>query len=177
MICPVPHEQLVRHWLHDLADDEADAIDEHVFGCAACFHASAQVAAMAQALATVIPPVPLDRDLELAEARGLRLLRTDLQPGVPVEVWFRAGIDLLVHRLVGDLEDVEQVSVAVVLADGAPLVTFADVPFEPSAGVVLLACQRHFVAAFPPDVDVVVHRWHRTGHETEARYTILHRVD
>jgi hypothetical protein len=176
MTCPIPHEMLVRYWARDASDEETDAIEEHVFGCPVCFEASSRVAALSRGIAEAIPPVAIGRDIALAEARGVRHATNDFRPGVAKEAWLRAGTDLLVHRLLGDLEDVERVSVDIVLPDGSPLVSFGDVPFEPAAGAVLIACQRHFVARFPPDVDFVVRRVHPAGRESVDTYTVLHRI-
>jgi hypothetical protein len=78
--------------------------------------------------------------------------------------------------LLVDLEDVERVSVDIVLPDGSTLFSFGDVPFEPSAGAVLIACQRHFVERFPPDIDVVMRRTYRSGRESVENYSVLHRI-
>ena len=176
MTCPIPHEMLVRYWAGDVSEDEAAAVDEHVLGCATCFEASSRVAALRQAIAEVVPPVALGRDLALAEARGVRQVANDIRPGVATEAWLRAGTDLLVHRLLSDLGDVEKVSVDLLLPGGTRLLSFDDVPFEPSAGAVLVACQRHFVEQFPPDVDIVVRRIRRAGPESVDTYRVLHRV-
>ncbi|HTQ06780.1 MAG TPA: zf-HC2 domain-containing protein [Polyangiaceae bacterium] len=176
MNCPIPHELLVRYWARDLPEAEVDAIDEHLFGCDACFEASSRVAALARALTDVIPPIAIDRDLELAQGRGLRQASNDFLPGVPKEAWLRPGTDLLVHRLRLELEDVERVSVDVLLPNGTALLSFADAPFDRSSGAVLIACRRHFVEQFPPDVDFVVHCQDRSGHESVTKYTVLHRV-
>lgn len=176
MICPIPHEMLVRYWAGDVSDEETDAVDEHVFGCAACFEASSRVAGLARAMAAAIPPVALARDIAFASAQGVHHATNDVRPGVATETWLPGGTQLLVHRLLGDLEDVENISVDIVSLDGSPLLSFGDVPFEPSAGAVLIACQRHFVERLPPDVDIVVRRKHRTGRESVDTYTVLHRV-
>lgn len=176
MNCPIPHERLVRYWVRDLSDEEVAVIDEHLLGCSVCFEASSRLAAFAQALSDVIPPIAIGRDLVLAEARGIRQASNDFRPGAPKEAWLRPGTDLLVHRLLGELDDVEQVSVEIALPNGTPLLAFADVPFDRSAGALLIACRRHFVEQFPPDVDFVVRRRHRTGRESVAKYTVLHRV-
>ena len=176
MNCPIPLEMLVRYWACDLSDDETYAIDEHVFGCSACFEASSRVAALSRALTEVIPPVATARDIELAAQRGMRHASNDFSPGVPKEAWLHPGTDLLVHRLLGELEDVEQVSIELVLPDGRPLMRFDDVPFDLAGGAILIACQRHFVERFPPDVGIVVHRSHRDGRETADKYVVLHRI-
>jgi len=177
--CPVPHELLVRYWAGDVTNDELDAIEEHVLGCAVCCEASAQVAAIARTLAEVIPPIAVGRDLARAEARGVRQVTNDFQPGVPREAWLHPDTDLLVHRLLGDLGDVASVSLEVRQPNGEPMVSFDDVPFDPAEGAVLVACQRHFVESFGRvslDVDVVVRCKLRRGGEREDTYTVHHRI-
>jgi len=166
MKCPIPDEVIFGYWAGDVSDAEAEAIEERVFGCEACLEASSRVGALARAIAETIPPVAIARDIVHAEARGVRQVTHDIRPGVATETWLRAGTDLLVHRLLADLEDVERISVDIVLPGGSRLLSFSDVPFEPTAGAVLVACQRHFVERFPPDIDVVVRRTHRAGRES-----------
>ena len=80
------------------------------------------------------------------------------------------------YRLLGDLEDMERISVDIVPPDGSRLLSYGDVPFEPSARAVLIACQRHFIERFPPDIDIVVRRTDRAGRESVDTYTVLHRI-
>jgi len=179
MICPIPHEMLVRYWAGDVADDELDAIEEHVLGCAGCFDASAKVAAIARTLAEVIPPIVVGRDLAQVDARGVRRVSNDFRPGIPGEAWFHPGTDLLVHRLLGELDDVTSVSVEIQQPNGQPMLSFNNVPFDPAEGAVLVACQRHFVESFGQislDVDVVVRRTLRGGGESTDTYTVYHRI-
>jgi hypothetical protein len=177
--CPIAHELLVRYWARDVSDDEAAAIEEHVFACGACFDASSRVAALARTLAEVIPPVAIGVDLAHAEARGIRRATNDFRPGVPKEAWLHPGTDLLVHRLLGEFGDVAKVAVDFVLPDGKPFLSFGDVPFEPSDGAVVIACQRHFVERFQHlsmDVSILVRRTHRDGRESADTYVVLHRL-
>jgi hypothetical protein len=179
MICPISQECLVDCWAHDLSAAELDEVEEHLFGCAACFQASSRIAAFARALASVIPPIATGHDLALATARGVRHVENDFLPGVANEAWLHPGTDLLIHRLIGDLTDVEKISVAITLPDGKPIFFFPDAPFDPSAGVVLIACQREFVLGFADitdDIGVIVTRVHRGGRETVDRYEVHHRI-
>jgi len=179
MNCPIPHELLVRYWAGDATDEEIDAVDEHLFGCATCFEASSRVAALAQGLSEAIPPVVVGRDIALAEARGVHKAVNDFQPGVPHEAWLHEGTDLLVHRLVGDFHDAEKVAVDIRLPDGSRLLSFAEVPFDPAEGAVSIACQRHFIEGFGKismDIDVVVHRTLRGGGEASDTYSVQHRI-
>lgn len=179
MSCPIPHELLVRYWADDLEPGELDAVEEHLFGCADCSAASARVAALARGIAELIPPVVVGADIARAEERGVHTATNEFRPGIAKEAWLNPGTDLLLHRLLGDLEDVDKVSVEILLPDGSPLVSFADVPFEPDQGAVIIACQRHFVMEFSQlsnDIDVVVRRQLRDGGERRDTYSVLHRI-
>lgn len=176
MTCPVPHERLVRYWTGDAPEDEIEAIDVHLLGCATCAAASSKIAALKHAFASVIPPFATDHDVARAEARGVRSATNDFRPSEEAEAWLHPGTDLLVHRLLGDLTDVEKVAVDFVAQDGTPILSFADVRFDRAAGALLVACQRHFVERFPPDVEVRVRRTHRGGASSADVYKIRHRV-
>ncbi len=59
------------------------------------------------------------------------------------------------------------------------MVSFDNVPFDPEAGAVLVACQREFVEMFGRvslDIDVVVRRTLKGGAESEQIYTVNHRI-
>lgn len=167
---------LVRYWARDLSDADVDAVEAHVFDCMFCYTASARIAATTAALTQALPPIALPADIERASARGLVHATNEFSPDVPTEAWLHRGTDFLVHRLLGDLSDVEKVSVELALPGGPTILTFPDARFDGSAGAVLIACQRHFVERFPPNVEAVVRRTHRDGHESTSRYVLLHRV-
>jgi hypothetical protein len=177
MICPIPDDTLVDYWAGDLDPAEADAVDEHLLGCARCTEASARIAAVAQGVATVVPPFVVEADLAAARARGTKLVLNAFHPGQEGEAQFSPGAELLVHRLLTDLSKTASVSVEIETFAGEPLVTFSDVPFDRSDDGLLVACRRHFMEAFPLETQFVVRRTAESGEETVERYRIEHRLD
>jgi anti-sigma factor RsiW len=172
---PIAWATLVDYWAGDLDDAATAAVDEHLFGCAACTTASARVAAVALAVRDTIPMVVLQDQVERLRARGTRIRENTFAPGDRREVQFAADADLLIHRLGGlDLTGAERVDLRITAESTGALISEIDgVPFDPAEGTVLVACQRHF-AVFPADTVMSVSiRGTGVGPRT-ATYTILH---
>ena len=172
---PIDEQALVDYWAGDLAPAEVDAIDEHLMGCATCTASSARIAAISAALREQVPMVLRASDLVRLAARGMRIVENSFSPGDRREVEFPSNADLLVHRLVGlDLTHASRVSFSMTVESTAQVLgTDPDVGFDPGAGAVLVACQRHY-AIMPPDTvaDISVHA--HDGSRRDYRYTILH---
>lgn len=181
MSCPIDHETLVRYWAHDLSDDEVDALDEHLFSCAACSAASARVAALARGLAEAIPTVALGRDVERLRAAGVATLVNEVHPGETKVARFPPDPTVIVQRLVCDLLGARRVSIDLQTLDGRSLLRFDDAPFDPTQGAVLVTCQRHLLEFGEfrdnPDLNIVVQREDATGQRHVDTYGIQHRFD
>jgi len=177
--CPIPHPALVQYWAHDLSDEETQALEEHLFSCDDCFEAAGKIAALATGLRDALPPVALEADLERARAQGVVMDSNDFHAGDTKEAWMRRGINVLIHRLVLDERQVpERVSVEFETLDGTPLFAYPDAPVDPKSGVVLIACQRHFIALTPElDMRITVRGKTETGSQTSSSYTVLHRFE
>lgn len=141
---PVPFEQLVALWSGDLAADDADPIEAHLFACDRCAAASEQLGLLVAQLRELIPPVISHAHRDRLAARGTRLRHTDVEGGRDAEAVFGHDIDLLIHVLKAELTDAERIDLDVLDASGAPRLQFLDVPFDRTRGEVLIACQRHF---------------------------------
>lgn len=161
--------QLIELFCGDAADE--DTVDAHVFDCDACAVAYARLGELCASLRSMIPPVVSHAHLDRMIARGTKLLETPVQAGVPVEVTFSPGLDLLVHRLTGDFADASRIDLAVVGPNGEPGILLEHVPF--SASEVLIACQRHYRDLFPGDPTFVLTV---TAGETmrNASYLVVH---
>lgn len=172
---PVSWEALVDYWSRDLPAAEQEAIENHLFGCAACCAASAGVAAITEALRSEIPPLLTREALAVLRAGGLRIVENRMAPGERKQVPFPATADLLLHRLGGlDLSRASRVRFTLrVEGSDQPIVEIDDAPFDRESGAVLLACQHHF-DVFPPDTVAEVRARDDSGAETVAEYTILH---
>lgn len=171
---PLSSEELVAYWANDLAPGDVDRVDEHLMGCESCSAESGRIAAVAEAVRVFVPPVVTRAMLTRFRGEGMRIDENTFAPGMRQSVVFRAGTDLLVHRLVGlDLSSAERVRVTVsVESTGEVMMEVPDAPFDASEGV-LIACQRHF-ASLPPDVVMEVRAVEASGAEHRAVYTIPH---
>lgn len=149
---PTPFEKLVALWAGDLAGEEAAALEEHLFGCDDCSAASDRLGALVSGIRDGMPPVISHRHRDRLVASGMRLLETIVEAGVDATARFSPDVDLLVHVLRADLADADRVDVEVVGQDGATRVHLEHVPFDRSAGEVLLTCQRHYREAFPEEL-------------------------
>jgi hypothetical protein len=142
----VPFEKLVDLWAGDLPPDEIQAVEEHIFRCDECAAAEAHLGRLIGAIEQMIPPVlsHLRRDRLLGQ--GMRILHTPVEVGLPASARFAPEVDLLVHVLHGDLSQADRVDLEMVGQNGVTYLDFQMVPFDPKAGEVLVACQRHFQA-------------------------------
>ena len=143
---PLSFETLVAYWASDLPAAETDAVDLHVFGCAACAAASERIGTITEGIRASISPFISAGQVDRLRAQGLRIEENPVRPGQTAPALFRTGVDLLVHRLGGlDLARADRVRVTVSSeSSGEILMESPTVPFEAGAGEVLIACQRHF---------------------------------
>ena len=171
---PIPFETLVAYWAGDLDAAESDALEEHVFACAACTAASARVAAVTEQLRSLEPAaISSSRVLEL-RAAGRRIEDNFVAPGERKRVVFAAQ-EIILHHLGGlDLAGVDRVALVVSSdATGQVVSEYPAVPFDPAAAEVLVACQRHF-AVFPPDVAFEVTTFSGGQPKKVTRYVVDH---
>ncbi len=174
---PIPYHRLVEYWSVDPSSADADALEEHLFGCQSCTREAERVSVLVQAFRTQIPSVISAAEVDALRARGVAIVEHAFAPGVRTPVTFVRGIDVLVHHLGGlDLGDAERVEVAVRTESGHPIFDELFAPFDRERGEVLIACQRHF-ASLPPDIaiDVRVHR--RDASPTVATYLVPHHYE
>ena len=180
MTCPapLPWDTLVDYWAGDLDETATDAVEEHLFGCAACTAAAARVAAVTEALRSALPPIVSRARVEQLRARGVRVRENAFAPGQREQVLFTRDADLLIHRLEGlDLTRADRVDFRITAESTGELIAAVDaVPFDAAAGALLVACQRHY-AALPADTVMSV-AVHAPGlPPATATYTILHRFE
>ena len=175
---PIAFETIVAYWASDLSIQEAEAFEAHAMACAECTAASERVAAVTEAFRNLIPPLIDARELETLRASGLQIEENRMVPGERKEVRFRAGLDMLIHRLGGlDLSRAERVRVVVrVESTREVLLENPRAPFDRASGEVLVACQAHF-AAFPPDVLIEVEAIEPDGSSSRASYPIPHHFE
>jgi len=172
---PIPWETLVAYWAGDLDTASSDRLEEHLFGCDECSALAERVAAVTEALRTMIPAFLSPAQLAALRASRLRIEDNPLSPGERKTAAFMRDVDVLLHRLRGlDLSSAERVSVTIRIEEtGDVLIDEPSVPFDATSSEVLVACQRHF-AVFPPNIVVEVRAREASGKERSASYPIPH---
>jgi hypothetical protein len=156
-LAPTPFETLVALWAGDLAPQAADVVEGHLFSCDACAAVSDQLGKLVAGLREIILPVISHARRDRLVAGGTRIRQTMVVAGIQAEARFAPEVDLLVHVLQADLSRAERVDVELVDEHGIPRIQLPYVPFDRSAGEVLVACQRHYQHMFPTDPVFQVH--------------------
>lgn len=168
--CPIPFETLVALFTGELDADAVDAVESHVFSCDRCAEGHARLAELIASTRELIPPVISAAHRDRLVAAGKRIVLTPVTPHEVPTARFAPGVDLLVHALRGDLADAERVDVELV-SDSVAL-RFEAVPFDPVAGEVLIACQRHYEGHGP--VTFRVHAFRKGRAEPVGDYFVEH---
>jgi hypothetical protein len=169
---PLSWERLVDWWAGDLDEATASSVEEHVLGCDVCAGVASRVAATAEALRTMVPPVVGPERLERLARAGVRIMENPIAPGQTSEFHFPGNADLAVHVLGGlVLRAGAHVEVTLrSLATGNVLGHVEDAPFDARRGAVYLACQRDYAQL---DHDLVA-EVRVSKDQPAAEYTILH---
>ncbi|HVL35540.1 MAG TPA: zf-HC2 domain-containing protein [Burkholderiales bacterium] len=143
---PVAFEALAGYWLGELPAAEAEALEEHLFGCAHCaarlewlaaLSAGVRGAVRAGALALAVS-APF---VEAMKRAGLRVREYRLRPGERVECTIRADDDAVIGRVRAPLAGVTRVDALERLEIGGVLqreTRLEDVPFDLVSGEVIL---------------------------------------
>ncbi len=163
-------------YLAGLLDPRADEeLEAHLFSCRSCVLEAEKLAGLAVAVHRAVPPVLTAERFEELEREGRVVEVTPVSPGHAVEARFPPGERLLVLRLGGsDLSRARRVDMELLDVDGRVLAHFDDVPFDVARGEVLVVCQSHFAALFPPDVIFRLERVVGNTREEANRYTVVH---
>jgi hypothetical protein len=172
---PLSDEQLIAYWAGDLDDDASATVEDHLFSCLACTAACERIAAIAETIRELIPPIVSRDQVARLQAKGLHVVENRVAPGQRKACVFRPGTDILLHVLHGlDLGRIDTVDVIVSDEDSGTIFFEAQgVPFDRASGEVLVACQRHF-SSFPPNVVFDVRTRDSSGAERSTLFAIPH---
>jgi hypothetical protein len=143
---PIPFETLTALWAGELAPEEADSVEVHLFSCDACAAAAQQLDRLLGTLYELIPPVLSRAHVERLVANGVRVKELQITRPTGNEAVFTPELDVFVFALHADMAGAERVDVEIHDTAGTPHMQFAHVPFDASRGEVLVACQRHYEA-------------------------------
>ncbi len=147
---PVSLDAIRGYFAGDLEPSEAAALEDHVFECGSCDVAFVREGAMAAALRAQIPPVVSHERLAALVRTGLNVKRNVIPPDRTVDVVFSADVVVMINALTVNADDADRVDLVIADAAGEPLFEVPAIPYDRGSGEVLIACQRHFLDAFPP---------------------------
>ena len=159
----------------ELDEETGERLEQLLFACPDCAAEAERWGAVAGGAALAIPPVISSDMLRALQERGELMNENPMQPGEHRKAEFPDGGRLLLHRLQGlELAGTDRVDLMLSTTEGTPLGRFEDAPFDPAAGEVLVACQRHFGESFPEEIVFEV-EGHVAGQlEVLARYVVDH---
>lgn len=137
--------ETIAAWaLGELPEAQAEAFEQHYFGCSACFARAEQMQALSESLRRALPPVLTGSRSRALESGLPGLVQAHVKPGEkglielgsqrPVGVWY----------LHCNLEGVARVDLEARSLAGEALFAFRDVPFDAERGVVAMPCHLHY---------------------------------
>ena len=151
---PVSDALLLDYWAGDLVEgSESEALEEHLFACAACTGRLRQMAALGSGVATLARQgrtfgIVSREMLNRLQRDGTRVRMFWLAPGETVPCAVFPGDDVIVTALRADFSGVDAVTVSVMGPD-APFGEFEDVPVSAAHGEVLWATPAALVQQLP----------------------------
>jgi hypothetical protein len=151
---PIPLATLLEYWLGEVDEAREAALDEHLFGCGHC-SASLQglvdIAGEVRAAvrAGAVHAVLTDAFVKRLAAQGLRLREYRAPHNGSVNCTVAPDDDLLITRLDAPLAGVERLDVERLGGEGAVLERLRDVPFDATAGEVVIAERMEVMRALP----------------------------
>jgi anti-sigma factor RsiW len=151
---PIAGETIVDYWTGGLPVPQADAIEEHIFSCAACAARLDAVAAMAGGVRSLarqgrISGIISRGTLNRLQRDGVRVRIYSLSPGDVVPCAVFADDDLVVTSLRGNFAGVDAVTLSV--SASAPLsgLILEDVPVTATEGELLWAAPGSLIRQMP----------------------------
>ena len=151
---PIADETVVDYWSGGLPPPQSDALEEHVFNCAACAARLQAVAAMAAGIASLarqgrFAGIISRATLNQLQHDGVRVRRYALSPGDVVPCAVFPEDDLVVTSLRGDFAGVAAVTIAVSGAAPLSAVVLDDVPVPAAEGELLWAAPGALIRQLP----------------------------
>ncbi len=149
--CDVDDGTLVDYALADLDDQAAAAFEEHLFECAACTVRAERLLRVVDALRKWAsgPPLIATPAIIARHVAPERVQTFEIGPFETRAFPIREDIDLVVVKVLVDLEGVERVDVVASGPDGVPFAEVFDAPFDPTTGAIFATCSREIASANP----------------------------
>jgi hypothetical protein len=150
----IADETMVDYWSGGLTVQQSDAIEEHIFSCAACATRLDAVAAMAGSITSLarqgrISGIISRGTLNRLQRDGVRLRIYSLAPGDVVPCAVFADDDLVVTALRGNFAGIDAVTLSVTGLAPLPDVVLEDVPVTAAEGELLWAAPGSLIRKMP----------------------------
>jgi anti-sigma factor RsiW len=151
---PIADETMVDYWSGGLPGPQAEAIEEHVFTCAACTARLEAVAALAAGITAlarqgrfsgIISRATLNR----LQRDGVRVRVYSVSPGDVVPCAVFPDDDLVVTSMRGDFAGVDRVTIAVTRSAPLSGIVLDDVPVVAAEGELLWAAPGSLIRQMP----------------------------
>ena len=176
---PVSDDDLLDYWIHAIDGTDAERIEEHLFGCAAC---SARFEAMASLGVGLVELVRRGRIggivtrslLNRLQREGVHVRQYVLSPGERVPCAAFPDDDLVVLALRADFAGSEAVTIALLGADDTLIDQVSDVAVGPKDIEILWATPGDIIRRMPSSRRRVTVRSQSTHPTVLAEYELDH---
>lgn len=153
-VTPIADETMVDYWSGGLPPQQSEAIEEHVFNCAACATRLEAVASMAASITSLarkgrVSGIISRATLNQLQRDGVRVRVYSLSPGDVVPCAVFPDDDLVVTSLRGDFAGVDAVSLSVTGSTPMSGVVLEDVPVSAAEGELLWATPGSVIRQMP----------------------------
>lgn len=150
----IPFDKLSGWALGELAEEEAEEVEEHLFGCDDCARVASLLTSLREPIAALVRDGRLrfamtGALLERVAADALPVRRYVIEPGGTVPCSADLTQVYAITQLNADLSGLTRVSARVVMPDGTVVETIEDVPFDARQGAVVMTEQGDMVRSWP----------------------------
>lgn len=151
---------LIEYWFGELAREDEDRMEEHLFGCGHCRERLGELAELGAGISSTfrsgaLRAVISAAFLEKMKSWGLRLREYRVAPGSSVRCTMSAADDAVVGRLEVSLTGVARLDLAILNERGEVRSRLLDIPFDPVAGEVLFCPSAARLKKQPAHTDIV----------------------
>jgi hypothetical protein len=153
-VIPIADDTMVDYWSGGLTPQQSEAIEEHVFGCAACASRLEAVASLAAGITSLarhgrFSGIISRATLNQLQRDGVRVRVYSLSPGDVVPCAVFPDDDLVVTSMRGDFAGVDAVTLSVTGSTPLSAVVLDDVPVSAAEGELLWATPGSLIRQLP----------------------------
>jgi hypothetical protein len=151
---PLADDALVDYWSRGLEPQQSDAIEKHIFACAACAARLESIASLAAGVTSLarqgrFSGIVSRATLNQLQHDGLRVRLYSLSPGDVVPCAVFPDDDLVVTSMRGDFAGVDAVTISVAGPPPMSAVVLDDVPVPGAEGELLWAAPGALLRQLP----------------------------